>query len=174
MELTSHSRTMGKPSPRRLRGSLLSSRSFYSSADSAGKRDSIGFCVRSAAPRQVNSPSWALMTRALFAAARVFVLTSYSENFGNTVLEAMRRGVPVVATPEVGAAEILRECGGGLVVAGDESLLGAAICRLTSDVSLARSMGEAGQRHATANYSWAAIAVRMEDFYKSLKVAQAA
>src|SRR5262249_3320850 len=47
----------------------------------------------------------------LFAAARLFVLPSYSENFGNTVLEAMRRGVPVVVTPEVGAAEIVRESG---------------------------------------------------------------
>src|SRR5215813_14493634 len=64
----------------------------------------------------------------LFAAARVFVLTSYSENFGNTVLEAMQRGVPVVVTPEVGAAEIVRESGGGIVVAGDPEPLGAAIC----------------------------------------------
>ena len=106
----------------------------------------------------------------LFAAARVFVLTSYSENFGNTVLEAMRRRVPVVVTPEVGAAEIVRESGGGLVVAGDPIPLGAAICRLTSDVDLARSMGEAGQRHAMAHYSWASIAVRMEDLYESLRL----
>ena len=104
----------------------------------------------------------------LFAAARVFVLTSYSENFGNTVLEAMRRRVPVVVTPEVGAASIVRESGGGLVVAGDPIPLGAAICRLISDVDLARSMGEAGQRHAMANYSWANIAVRMETLYESL------
>ena len=48
----------------------------------------------------------------LFAAARLFVLSSYSENFGNTVLEAMRRGVPVVVTPEVGAAEIVQESAG--------------------------------------------------------------
>ena len=48
----------------------------------------------------------------LFAAAQVFVLSSYSENFGNTVLEAMRRRVPVVVTPEVGAAEIVRQSGG--------------------------------------------------------------
>jgi glycosyltransferase involved in cell wall biosynthesis len=61
----------------------------------------------------------------LFAAAHVFVLTSYSENFGNAVLEAMRRRVPVVVTPEVGVADIVRESRGGLVVAGD------AICRLT-------------------------------------------
>jgi len=45
------------------------------------------------------------------------------------VLEAMRRPVPVVATPEVGAADIGRESGGGIVVAGDPEPLGAAICR---------------------------------------------
>jgi len=106
----------------------------------------------------------------LFAAARVFVLTSYSENFGNTVLEAMRRRVPVVVTPEVGAADIVRESGGGLVVPGDPIPLGAAICRLTSDVDLARSMGEAGQRHAIAHYSWTSIAVRMEALYGSLRL----
>jgi glycosyltransferase involved in cell wall biosynthesis len=99
----------------------------------------------------------------LFATARVFVLTSYSENFGNTVLEAMRRPVPVVATPEVGAADIGRESGGGIVVAGDPEPLGAAICRLTTDLGLARSMGEAGRWHATAHYSWHHIATQMED-----------
>jgi glycosyltransferase involved in cell wall biosynthesis len=104
----------------------------------------------------------------LFAAARVFVLTSYSENFGNTVLEAMRRRVPVVVTPEVGAANIVRESEGGLVVAGDPIALGAAIRRLTSDVDLARSMGEAGQRHALAHYSWTNIAAQMENLYESL------
>ena len=104
----------------------------------------------------------------LFAAARVFVLSSYSENFGNTVLEAMRRRVPVVVTPEVGAANIVRESEGGFVVAGDPIALGAAICRLISDVDLAQSMGEAGQRHALAHYSWTNIAGQMEDLYQSL------
>jgi glycosyltransferase involved in cell wall biosynthesis len=106
----------------------------------------------------------------LFAAARVFVLPSYSENFGNTVLEAMRRRVPVVVTPEVGAADIVRESGGGLVVDGDPNPLGAAICQLTSDLNRARSMGEAGQRHAMAHYSWTSIACRMEDLYESLRL----
>ena len=49
----------------------------------------------------------------LFRSAKVFVLPSYSENFANSILEAMQRGVPVVLTPEVGAAEIVQECGGG-------------------------------------------------------------
>jgi glycosyltransferase involved in cell wall biosynthesis len=106
----------------------------------------------------------------LFAAARVFVLTSYSENFGNTVLEAMRRRVPVIVTPEVGAADIVRESEGGLVVAGDPVPLGAAISQLSSDADLARSMGEAGQRHAIGHYSWTSIAARMEDLYESLRL----
>jgi glycosyltransferase involved in cell wall biosynthesis len=104
----------------------------------------------------------------LFAAARLFVLPSYSENFGNTVLEAMRRGVPVVVTPEVGAAEIVRKSGAGLVVAGDPEPLGSAIGRLTADLNLARSMGEAGRQTAT-RFSWDHVAAEMEGLYNSLK-----
>jgi glycosyltransferase involved in cell wall biosynthesis len=104
----------------------------------------------------------------LFAAARLFVLPSYSENFGNTVLEAMRRGVPVVVTPEVGAAEIVRESGAGLVVAGEPGPLSSAIRLLLADLSLARSMGDAGRRHA-ARFTWDHIAMEMEDLYRSLK-----
>jgi glycosyltransferase involved in cell wall biosynthesis len=104
----------------------------------------------------------------LFAAARLFVLPSYSENFGNTVLEAMRRGVPVVVTPEVGAAEIVRKSGAGLVVAGDPEPLGSAIGRLTADLNLARSMGEAG-RQTAARFSWDHVAAEMEGLYNSLK-----
>jgi glycosyltransferase involved in cell wall biosynthesis len=103
----------------------------------------------------------------LFAAARLFVLPSYSENFGNTVLEAMRRGVPVVVTPEVGAAEIVRESRAGLVVAGEPEPLSAAIRLLIADLSLARSMGEAG-RHTAARFSWDHVAAQMEDLYASL------
>ena len=105
----------------------------------------------------------------LFAAARLFVLPSYSENFGNTVLEAMRRGVPIVVTPEVGAAEIVRTSGAGLVVAGDMEPLSSAIRLLTADPALARSMGEAGRRHAAAHFTWDQVATQMEDLYSSLK-----
>jgi glycosyltransferase involved in cell wall biosynthesis len=104
----------------------------------------------------------------LFAAARLFVLPSYSENFGNTVLEAMRRGVPVVVTPEVGAAEIVRESGAGLVVEGEPEPLSSAIRLLITDLSLARSMGDAGRRYA-ARFTWDHIAMQMEDLYSSLK-----
>src|SRR6516225_4133650 len=105
----------------------------------------------------------------LFAAARLFVLPSYSENFGNTVLEAVRRGVPVVVTPEVGAAEVVRKSGAGLVVAGDVEPLSSAMHLLVADLNLSRSMGEAGQRHAAAHFRWDQVAAQMEDLYSSLK-----
>ena len=81
----------------------------------------------------------------------------------------MRRGVPVVVTPEVGAAEIVRKSGAGLVVTGDPEPLGSAIRLLTADLGLARSMGEAGRRYAAAHFTWDHIATQMEDLYNSLK-----
>ena len=105
----------------------------------------------------------------LFAAAKLFVLSSYSENFGNTVLEAMRHRVPVVVTPEVGAAEIVRQSGGGIVAHGNADHIAAAITHLLDNPSLARSMGEAGYRHAMTHHTWAAISIRMEELYESLR-----
>jgi glycosyltransferase involved in cell wall biosynthesis len=105
----------------------------------------------------------------VFAAARAFVLPSYSESFGNSVLEAMLRGLPVIITPEVGAAEIVREAGGGIVVDGDAVPLGRAIDRLVDEAGLARTMGEAGRRHVRNHYGWPSVAARMEAFYETLK-----
>jgi glycosyltransferase involved in cell wall biosynthesis len=107
----------------------------------------------------------------MFAAARVFVLPSYSESFGNVVLEAMQRGLPVIVTPEVGAAEVVKESGGGLVAGGDAQSLGAAIDRLTEDAAQSAAMGEAGRRHVSEHYGWPSVAARMEALYGELKMA---
>src|SRR5262245_25755987 len=104
----------------------------------------------------------------LYQSASVFVLPSYSENFGIAVLEAMQRSLPVVVTPEVGAAEIVRESGGGLVVSGEPEPLGTAMSRLMADPALARSLGEAGERHVMAHYKWARVADTMEGLYQRL------
>lgn len=104
-----------------------------------------------------------------FAAARAFVLPSYSESFGNSVLEAMQHGLPVIVTRDVGAAEVVLAAHGGLVVEGDAAALGAAIDRLIEDPVSAQSMGEAGRRHVRRHYGWPGIAERMEGLYGSLR-----
>jgi glycosyltransferase involved in cell wall biosynthesis len=74
-----------------------------------------------------------------------------------------------VVSPEVGAAEIVRRSRAGLVVAGDLEPLSSAIRLLIADLSLARSMGEAGRRHAAAHFTWDHVATQMEELYDSLK-----
>src|SRR5580704_2265032 len=83
----------------------------------------------------------------LFASARVFVLPSYSENFGNAVLEAMCSRVPALVTMEVGAKDVVQQSGGGMVVPGDERALGAAISQLVENVDVAAAMGEKAERY---------------------------
>lgn len=101
----------------------------------------------------------------LFAAAKVFVLPSYSENFGNVVLEALARGCPVVVTPEVGAAEVVRASGGGVVVEGDPKALARAMQSVLADPRR-REIGQQGQRHVLAHFTWNSIAERMEAVYR--------
>jgi glycosyltransferase involved in cell wall biosynthesis len=109
--------------------------------------------------------------QSMYAAARVFVLPSYSESFGNVVLEAMQNGLPVIVTPEVGAADVVKESGGGLVADGDAPSLGAAIDRLTEDAARSAAMGQAGRVHVHERYGWPSVAARMEALYDELQAA---
>lgn len=101
----------------------------------------------------------------LMASATVFVLPSYSENFGNVVLEAMSYSVPVVVTPEVGLAHAVSACGAGIVVNGAPEALGTAIAKLLADRELRKQMGDAGCRAARELFSWDAVARSMADLY---------
>lgn len=103
----------------------------------------------------------------LLSRAQVLVLPSYSENFGNVVLEAMAAGCPVVVTPEVGIADLVQESGAGLVLAGTPEVLGAGLSRLMGAAVLRRTMGERG-RAVALNYSWATVAGRMERVYREI------
>ena len=105
----------------------------------------------------------------LFAAAQVFILPSHSENFGNTVLEAMRRGLPVIVTPEVGAAEIVLESHAGIVANGDPRSLSHAISQVTDNAAVAREMGQTAERFVSKKYGWPIIAEQMERLYESVR-----
>ena len=90
-------------------------------AEQSGVGDRVRFL-----PRQIGGAD----KEALFAAARLFALPSVSENFGNVVAEAMIRGLPVVVTERVGAAEIVRASGGGVVAGSGQQDFAAALASL--------------------------------------------
>ena len=103
----------------------------------------------------------------LLARAQLLVLPSYSENFGNVVLEAMSAGCPVVVTPEVGIAPAVAKSGAGLVVDGNPTALAQAISRLLANSAQRTEMGAHGKA-AAADFSWASVAQQMEVLYQSV------
>jgi len=105
---------------------------------------------------------------ALFAAARLFAMTSLSENFGIAAFEAMRRGVPVLATPDVGMSEIVRDIAAGLVVEPTPAAIAGGLRAMFADPELCRRQGAAGQRHVIDHYGWPAVARRMAELYSSI------
>ncbi|MCZ6675188.1 MAG: glycosyltransferase [Verrucomicrobia bacterium] len=104
----------------------------------------------------------------LFRDAELFILPSYSENFGMSVLEAMFMGCPVVVTPEVGLAEAIAESKAGLVVAGDPTSLSREIGKLLGDADRRQEMGANGRRLASTRYSWRRVAGQMVDKYETI------
>ena len=105
---------------------------------------------------------------ALFGAAALFAMTSLSENFGLAAFEAMRRGLPVLATPGVGMSEIVRDIGAGVVVEPSPQGIAAGLTSLLSDPARSQAMGALGRQHVIANYGWPSVARRMERLYRSI------
>jgi glycosyltransferase involved in cell wall biosynthesis len=101
---------------------------------------------------------------ALYANAKMFVLPSYSENFGNVVAEAMAMGCPVVITPEVGLSSLVSQTGSGVVADGAPRAFAQAVGALLKNPSLLRHMSERG-RCAARSLSWPSAASRMEELY---------
>jgi glycosyltransferase involved in cell wall biosynthesis len=115
-------------------------------------------------PRQIRGAD----KEALFGAAQLFVLPSLSENFGNVVAEAMIRGLPVVVTAGVGAAEIVTASGGGLVVPSEPRKFATALVNVLRCKERLAAMGAAGAIYAREQLDWSMIARRFEHLYASV------
>jgi glycosyltransferase involved in cell wall biosynthesis len=82
----------------------------------------------------------------VLASAQLFVLSSRSEAFPRSVLEAMRAGLPVIASDVGGIGEAVTDGANGLLVpAGNPGALAAALERLLGDPQLRESMGAAAR-----------------------------
>jgi glycosyltransferase involved in cell wall biosynthesis len=105
---------------------------------------------------------------ALYERAQLFVLPSYSENFGNVVAEAMAMGCPSLVTAEVGIAPLLTATGAGKVVAGEPEELAAEIAGLLADPAARQEMGRRAVEAAHARLSWPGIAAQAEQLYREV------
>ena len=103
---------------------------------------------------------------AVTADLTVAVLPSLREAQGISLLEAMARRVPVVASDVGGIPEVVTDGVDGLLVpAGNAAALAEAITGLVRDASLARRLGEAGRRTVEERFSIDAQVRRIQAVY---------
>jgi glycosyltransferase involved in cell wall biosynthesis len=115
-------------------------------------------------PRQISGAD----KEALFARARLFALPSLSENFGNVVAEAMIRGLPVVVTERVGAAEIVRASGAGVVAGSGQQDLTVALAALLRSEERLVDAGVAGRTYAREQLTWDKVARLFGELYATI------
>ncbi len=100
--------------------------------------------------------------------AEVFVLPSYSENFGQAVAEAMACGVPVVVSDRVNISRAVQAAEAGLVVPCDAQQTAAALLLLLRNRALGRQMGARGRQWARENLAEKAVGERMIRLYEKI------
>jgi glycosyltransferase involved in cell wall biosynthesis len=101
---------------------------------------------------------------ALYDGASLLVLPSFDEGFGMPVLEAMTRGVPVVAANRGALPEVLGDAG-PLVDPDDSHALAAAIHRLIDDETLAAACAARGVLRSR-QFTWELSAQHALDAYR--------
>ena len=115
-----------------------------------------------------------------YARADLFVLPTYSENFGIVVAEALWAGVPVITTKGTPWKELEdRKCGKWIDLPTEGSnpsdwrtLVAALECMMSMPDDERRQMCENGRRLVEEKYTWDAVVKMMVKGYESLVVSR--
>lgn len=97
--------------------------------------------------------------QACFEIADVFILPSYSENFGIAVAEALASELPVITTTGTPWHDLVEYHCGWWVEPGVQGLSDALIEAMECDQDELRQMGQRGRQLVIDKYSWAKIGV---------------
>ncbi len=102
----------------------------------------------------------------LLQQAELFVLPTFSENFGVAIAEALAAGLPVITTTGAPWGELESHGCGWWVDIGVEPLVAAL--RTATGLSQERlaCMGEQGRRLVSDRYAWSCVAERMQSVYE--------
>lgn len=98
----------------------------------------------------------------------VSALTSFSEGFPNSLVEAMAAGRPVIATAVGGNVDAVRDETGFLVPVSAPADVAAALERLMSDDALRLRMGSAAREVAYREYHAGSVIPKLEELYLKL------
>ena len=107
--------------------------------------------------------------RQAYVDADVFVLSSYTENFGLTVIEAMACECPVVVSDQVNICTEVRDAAAGIVTGLDPAEVAEAMARVLGDASLATEMGRAGRRLVEQRFDWEPLTLQLDEVYLQIQ-----
>jgi len=129
--------------------------------------DQIGKLELSRSVRYVG-PVHGVVKDSLFRNADLFILPTYSENFGIVVGEALSYGIPVITTHGTPWTE-LRDLDCGWYIGTDkQSLYNAVQQALNMDITSLREMGRRGRELVKEKYQWSSVAHDMGHLYQWL------
>ena len=100
-----------------------------------------------------------------FAACDVWALSSYTENFGVAVMEALAVGLPTIVSTEVNLADAIRKSHAGVVAGLDPGEFGTALLDLLRNHALRAGLADRGPAFA-ADYDWSTVAPQLEAMYR--------
>lgn len=138
----------------------------------AGRDDSNGAIPKLAEARGVaDNMRWlgfvSDAARSVYAAADLAVLASHWEGMPHALIEALRAGIPSVATDVGGNSEVVRHEREGLLVPPRAPReLAAAIRRALDDEPSRLAWGESARRRFESDFRVEQMAARMMDFYE--------
>ncbi|MBK8163343.1 MAG: glycosyltransferase family 4 protein [Gammaproteobacteria bacterium] len=105
----------------------------------------------------------------IYAAADVFLLTSYYEGFGRVVLEAYLAKIPVVSTKCAGTLDLIESGVTGILApVGDAQTLADGVINLLSADELRMSYGTKGHARVNVKYGFANLSNKLVDFWGSV------
>lgn len=104
----------------------------------------------------------------LLGGASVFVLPSYSENFGIAVAEALANAVPVVVSDKTPWGGVISKACGRVAATNASSLEGALIELMALSDADRAVMGQRGRQWMLDEFAWDAVGGKMRDAYNWL------
>jgi glycosyltransferase involved in cell wall biosynthesis len=100
--------------------------------------------------------------------ASLFVLPSYSENFGLAVVEAMATGLPVIISDKVNIWREVQAAGAGRVIPADAPALADQLLDLLDNPGAATHMGQKGRSLVQERFQWPRIARSLVEAYERI------
>ncbi|MBT8114620.1 MAG: glycosyltransferase, partial [Arenicella sp.] len=104
----------------------------------------------------------------LLQGSDLFALTSYSENFGIAVLEALAAGTPALVTSAVALSKQIREHSLGFVCEADVESIRVELVNALREIEAGKLSPDPIRKYVTENYQWPSMATKLRQLYQSI------